>query len=392
MTFIETALHLSEMSPVDQTKYDTKADLFVHELSTPSGEVYVELRDKHPPPAPPGYSTSSISAWRRNNTSPLNRMLESLDARLNRRIVEATDQAPPVPTLVRHHGDQTEPVHSWEIPGGSLVLVHGIFSSTEALWPSLRDAGYVECYGINYPSVSSSPISNAAQIAHSLRIIPREGAPPVTFVCHSQGGLVARWLTCFRPDLLSGARRIHLGSPHEGSSIVSADNINGALDHLASYSRGLAGVAHLAAHAVPFFAGVAGVFSATSFAASVLRRTPAADLIVQSCPALAAMQSGRNNLDARNYALLAGELARTHEDVFIVGAYSSPSSLAMRAAYSLAPAIFGSEDNDLVVDTALMYPRNIGVDTNRIHRVNAHHCEYLSNDEVRRLIRVVSRA
>ncbi|MCX7047225.1 MAG: alpha/beta fold hydrolase [Candidatus Sumerlaeota bacterium] len=97
-----------------------------------------------------------------------------------------------------------------------VILLHGIFRSPDSfskLSERLKSEGYDVC-AVAYPSTQVSIPDHAAQLNRLLERL--EGYDAIYFVCHSMGGLVARYALSQRPE--KRARGIvTLGTPHNGA-------------------------------------------------------------------------------------------------------------------------------------------------------------------------------
>jgi pimeloyl-ACP methyl ester carboxylesterase len=111
-----------------------------------------------------------------------------------------------------------------------LLLVHGYLSNAATLEPlavGLREAGLTRLHSLDYPSIGfgireAVPYLNRA-IDEALAI---SGAKQVVLVCHSMGGLVARYAIA-----LGEHRRVRqlitIGTPHHGTGLARLGVGNG---------------------------------------------------------------------------------------------------------------------------------------------------------------------
>lgn len=114
-------------------------------------------------------------------------------------------------------GRRYEPLERGERP---VLLVHGYGMTRTvflALGRTLAKRGLGPLVGFSYLSLRSVP-SSAARLALGVaRTLEKEGAQKVDIVCHSLGGLVARYYV----ECLGGApyvrRIITIGTPHQGT-------------------------------------------------------------------------------------------------------------------------------------------------------------------------------
>jgi hypothetical protein len=266
----------------------------------------------------------------------------------------------------------------------------------------------------DHPTLSVSPFLNAVELARAF-----DGTRArVDVVCHSRGGLVARWWL----ELLSHSeaptrRAIFVGSPLAGTGLAAPARLKQALDLIANLAGNLAAGAGLCGG---FFPMAAALFHASAALAGIVASICAASSRTSLVDAVAAMIPG---LAAQSRQGANGELLCLRE------AYSVPhlrDRLAAQVArYAFVTANFESDDpgwrfwryfrhwkghlldaatncvfdgeNDLVVDSASMLdladkPGMPTIDDNRqildfgtIDRI--HHCNYFLQPETLSFIR-----
>lgn len=106
--------------------------------------------------------------------------------------------------------------------GTPVVLVHGILGQRHLYWNLLR--GRLEAAGLH---VEDAPLSylllgDMRVAARQLRqfveeVLRRTGAERVDIVCHSAGGLVARYFLVYHGGARRTRRLVTLGTPHQGT-------------------------------------------------------------------------------------------------------------------------------------------------------------------------------
>ncbi len=123
---------------------------------------------------------------------------------------------------------------------GTVILLHGIGltrRSMRGLEKKLHEAGYATC-NLTYPS-TSLPLEEICDFLHPLiQDAEKNAPPPLHFVTHSMGGLVARaYLNKYRPAHLG--RVVMLAPPHHGSEV--ADFLQARMGALYRFFYGPAG-------------------------------------------------------------------------------------------------------------------------------------------------------
>ncbi|MTD46668.1 alpha/beta fold hydrolase [Conexibacter sp. W3-3-2] len=108
-----------------------------------------------------------------------------------------------------------------------IVLVHGTFldmtTSWQALAPLLRRDGFC-VFALDYGRRGTDPVDRSADelAAFTRRVLDATGAPKVSFVGHSQGGLLARWTVRSRGLLDRTEEIVGLAPSHHGTTQVLA--------------------------------------------------------------------------------------------------------------------------------------------------------------------------
>lgn len=309
--------------------------------------------------------------------------------------------------------------------GRVLLLVHGTFSQCEAMLSQLkstpegrellqaaRRAGqpYDQVLLFEHPTLAVGPVLNALDLARAFA----GSQCQVDVVCHSRGGLVARWwLEVLSPHLRSGARVVFCGSPLMGTGLASPYRLRTALKLLTNYTAAVRDVSGLAAQAVPMFAVVQGLMVLVASGSAVLSHTPVVDAAVAAVPGLASMSrygpdgpadaKGKRDFIHGNFELdklSFGWTAAPATYFAISGNFESEAvgwrfwkafrGLGTRLADGATDALFSGE-NDLVVDTesmahvspALRIERRLEFGTTS----TVHHVNYFEQPRTARFIR-----
>jgi hypothetical protein len=253
------------------------------------------------------------------------------------------------------------PVEAPAAKGHILLLIHGTFSNTEnlvremqktpAFMQRVASAGYTQVLGFDHFTVSRTPAVNAAVLA---RLFARSRAE-LDIVCHSRGGLVARWFAELLDRRPSRKRRIVLvGCPLQGTSLADPQSLRHGLTLMTNVGKVLGQGFGL----VPFLAAAAGLMQIVSSLGGLAARTPLVDASIGLLPGVAAMSRIRGNaeLDVLN-----------HDGYAPSGSYFAVTStfrpgevgwqfwkLFNRLKGAAAEHLVFEQDNDLVVDTSSM--------------------------------------
>jgi hypothetical protein len=262
--------------------------------------------------------------------------------------------------------------------GRVLLVVHGTFSKGDALFEALRsnpqgvrllkDAGakYDQVLSFEHPTLSVSPILNALDLARSFATTKAH----VDVVCHSRGGLVARWwLEALNTNAALRPKVVFVGSPLQGTSLASPMRLRAALNLMTNVVVVMQSAGQLTSLAIPLFGVIAGLMKLLSSVTGAMAKTPLIDAAVAMIPGLAAQaRRGRagDKIIEGNFELdrLGMSLAAVPKDYFIVKADFEPTDPGwafwryfMKARDRLtdlgADLVF-PDANDLVVDTASM--------------------------------------
>ena len=262
--------------------------------------------------------------------------------------------------------------------GRILLVVHGTFSKGDALFEGLlstkegksllRDAAkqYDQVMSFEHATLSVSPILNALDLARAFA----GSSAQVDIVCHSRGGLVARWWLEVLNTAGTAARRVvFVGSPLQGTSIASPLRLRTALNLMTNVIVGMQAAGQLASLAVPLFGVVAGLMKLITSVSGFGARTPVIDAAVAMIPGLSAQS--RRGLAGTQQITGSFELDRLSTGVskmpdtyFAVKTDFEPTDPAWAFwKYFMKPgerlSDFGADlvfpdANDLLVDTASM--------------------------------------
>lgn len=251
--------------------------------------------------------------------------------------------------------------------GRALLLLHGTFSNTENLLEELgaspagrellgrAESAYDEVLAFDHPTLSVSPLLNALDLADLFRGCPAS----LDVICHSRGGLVARWwLETLRGELAAQDRVVLVGCPLAGTGLAAAPRLRAALNLLTNLGRALTVMGGLASAAVPFLTVASGLMRVFSSLTGFAAKTPLLDAGVALVPGLAGQARVGNNPEILRLRRRAAPASR----YFAVRSNFEPQAPGWAfwrrfRAESLADlgadAVFEGE-NDLVVDTSSM--------------------------------------
>lgn len=193
-----------------------------------------------------------------------------------------------------------------------LVIVHGTASSGQHIVNELATSAEGRnwlasmCADANRPLVvfdhatlSVSPVLNALDLAADLaRLAP--DASQIDVVCHSRGGLVARWWAEAaerRPRRVG--RVIFVGSPLDGTSLAAPSALKGFIEATANTARAIHKTSQVAGTLVPqlsVLTSLVGILSRVySVVAGTVAKTPLADVALAAVPGLLAMSRVDHN-------------------------------------------------------------------------------------------------
>jgi pimeloyl-ACP methyl ester carboxylesterase len=303
--------------------------------------------------------------------------------------------------LRRWTGSKLQPI---EKPSGErciLLFIHGTFSKNEAIFEQLQKTAHgkaflrkieqkYEVLSFDHPTLSVSPMINALDLGRILGNYPQ----PIDVICHSRGGLVARWwLETFDSGNHGRRRAVLVGAPLAGTSLAAPDKIRHGIELLTS-------VGHLLGEGlslIPYFTVAGGLLKLLGSFGSIVAATPVVDAIVAAVPGLAAMSRVGNNFELQRLnATIAGTIS---PDYFAISSDFRPTSPGWFfwrrfadfkigvASLATNQLIFEAE-NDLVVDTKSMFKLAGSVipdEPNRVCRFRdsptVHHTNYFLQKE-----------
>jgi hypothetical protein len=206
-----------------------------------------------------------------------------------------------------------------------------------------------------------SPILNARTLALLLGQTPAE----IDVLCHSRGGLVARWwLEVFDQAPPEKRRAVFVGSPLAGTGLAAPSNIRGSLSLLSNIGMALGA----ASAAVPFLTVLTGLFRVVTSVTKLAATTPAIDAAVALVPGLAAQSRVGNNREMISLRQAPAVLTGRYFAVQSNFESEKPGwqfwryfrNIGDRAKDTLADLVF-EDRNDLVVDTGSMVDLSDGL-------------------------------
>jgi hypothetical protein len=261
----------------------------------------------------------------------------------------------------------------------------------------------------NHPTLSTSPVLNAARLAAAFR----RSRATVDVVAHSRGGLVARWWREWLDQReAEPGRAVLVGSPLAGTSLAAPARLKHALDLLTNFARAMSAAARVTGAVLPAAAPIASaaavLFGLVGRLTSLGARTPILDAGVSMIPGLDAQSREGANDDV--LALREGierlrpsERRELEARTWIVRSNFEPESVGWRfwrvfrglkgrALDAASDALFPGA-NDLVVDTGSMADLADDQVIRRRDRIldfgtssEVHHCNYFQQERtVRRL-------
>ncbi len=241
-------------------------------------------------------------AFERLDTSQVYTALVTLDKTLT---PGAAYAGPPDTGLRRLRNGQLEPFRNTSTVAGKdiLLLIHGTFSNSEALIINgfqksavgaklLADAEkkYDFVLVFDHPTLSVSPMLNAFDLAALLRPSPRS----VDIVCHSRGGLVARWFCEAYADPALKRRVVFVGSPLAGTSLAAAPRLKSSLDLLTNIAEVLRTASDFAS-ANPLFLAASSLLRIVVGVTGVAAKAPILDAAIALIPGLDGQSRTGNN-------------------------------------------------------------------------------------------------
>ncbi len=178
----------------------------------------------------------------------------------------------------------------------TLLFIHGTFSNNDHLLAELdstqegqnlvgRILGhYDDVYAFDHPTLSVSPVLNALDLA---RLLSNFNGP-IDVICHSRGGLVARWwLEGFGGAAGAACRVVMVGAPLAGTSLASPPRMRAALGLITNVGRALSLAGGAASLAVPMLSVAVGLVKVVTSIASLGEKAPLIDAAVAMIPGIA---------------------------------------------------------------------------------------------------------
>lgn len=162
--------------------------------------------------------------------------------------------------------------------------------STQAGQKFLADAAkkYDAILAFDHRTLGVSPMINARELA----LLTNRSRASIDIVCHSRGGLVARWWAEAFDQVRGRRRRImFVGSPLAGTGLAAPPNIRKTMNLLASLAKAVG----MGTAAVPFLTVVSILSQISGSITSIVARTPVVDATVALVPGLDAMSRVGNN-------------------------------------------------------------------------------------------------
>jgi hypothetical protein len=277
------------------------------------------------------------------------------------------------------------PIDAVPAGGPILLLIHGTFSNTGNLVNELKGhptfaaicGRYAHVLGFDHFTVSRTPVVNAAELARLF-----DGCKvSVDIVCHSRGGLVARWFVeMLDPFRTRKVRIVFVGCPLQGTSLADPASLRHGINLMTNIGKALGAGATL----VPFVQAASGLIQIVSAIGSVAGRSPLVDAGIGLLPGIGAMSRIGNNaeLNALNYGASANR-----DNYFAVSSSFTPSGsgwqfckLFNKIAGAAAEYLVFEQENDLVVDTSSMTHFVFGPSPNVKNQ--SQFCMFDGNDHV----------
>jgi pimeloyl-ACP methyl ester carboxylesterase len=184
-----------------------------------------------------------------------------------------------------------------------LLFIHGTFSNSDRLFVELlhseegrqflrKKSSSHEILAFDHPTVSVSPVLNAVDLSRLFQGFDKE----IDVICHSRGGLVARWWLEALDHPTNVRRRVVLvGSPLAGTSLAAPDKLRNGIDLLTNLARVVGDAASL----IPFLTVAMGLLKVVFSVVSVVNKAPVLDAAVAAIPGLAAMSRIQNNFEIK---------------------------------------------------------------------------------------------
>jgi hypothetical protein len=183
-------------------------------------------------------------------------------------------------------------------PGGILLFIHGTFSNSEAIFDQLHgiepdsaflpwaNQKYEHILAFDHPTLSVSPIINGLDLARLFADVKS----PVDVICHSRGGLVARWwLEAFAGAVVGPRRVVFVASPLGGTSLAAPPKLRDALNMFTTIAGHLKSASAAATVFVPFSTVAVALLQVFQVVTGTLASTPMTDLFFSAVPGLGSM-------------------------------------------------------------------------------------------------------
>jgi pimeloyl-ACP methyl ester carboxylesterase len=272
--------------------------------------------------------------------------------------------------LRRWNGTELVPVERPKGEGRTLLFVHGTFSNSESLIDQFKSLEtktgflarahqhYQEILTFDHPTLSVSPMLNALDLARLFAGF----SVPVDLICHSRGGLVARWwLEGFGGATHGQRRAVLVGSPLGGTSLASPASLRGALNLLTNVGNALEIAGAAASTWMPLLSFGVGLMKVITSITSLTAREPILDAALAMVPGLSCQSRVGNSAELLRLRRGSGSPWPAYFAVTSDFQTAKPGwkfwhyfvNLKGFAADYGADLIFQSP-NDLVVDTASM--------------------------------------
>jgi len=252
--------------------------------------------------------------------------------------------------------------------GRSLVVVHGTFSNADHFLADLqatphgRDllgraaAHYDRVLFFDHATLARGPLLNAVELDRALA----GSTHAVDLICHSRGGLVARWwLETLGTGRRGPCRAVLVGAPIAGTSLAAGPRLRAGIDAMTTLGSVIAASGQVLGLAAPFLAAPVGLLRILLSIGGVANRLPIADAALACVPGLFAQSRIGNNSEL---GILRAARAPRALDYFTVASTFEPADEGWRfwrsfrrtTAAALAAEVVFDGPNDLVVDTASM--------------------------------------
>jgi hypothetical protein len=180
-----------------------------------------------------------------------------------------------------------------------LIVIHGTFSKGQHILDDLKTtpegsaflanaAATHQVLSFEHPTVSVSPMLNALDLRNALG----DTQVPIDIVCHSRGGLVARWwMEALDPYPQRPKQCVFVASPLNGTSLASPACLRAGLDAMANLASILGNVAM----AIPLMKAPAAILRVIGSVVGVGSKLPLVDAALAMIPGLAGQSRTNNN-------------------------------------------------------------------------------------------------